>query len=90
MGKMVERFEDMSERGRLRIRLQDDGDILVCVISDPNGPNEGNSTSVEFCIRGGKSPKTLEALRLLMNAMEEDNRGNPNCDRRGERGMWVD
>ena len=86
----VERFEDMRPRGRLRLLRQSDGDILVCVISDPNGPDEGVSTSVEFCTSGGKSPKTLQALAALMEAMAEDNRDRPNCSRRGEHGLGVD
>lgn len=90
MTNIAERFEDMSPRGRLRLLQQSDGDILVCVISDPNGPDEGVSSSVEFCTSGGKSPKTLAALLALMDAMAEDNRDRPHCSRRGERGMGVD
>lgn len=90
MTNIAERFEDMSQRGRLRLLQQSDGDILVCLISDPNGPDEGVSPSVEFCTSGGKSPKTLAALLALMHAMAEDNRDSPHCSRRGERGMGVD
>lgn len=88
--RTVERFEDMSPRGRLRLLQQSDGDILVCVVSDPNGPDEGVSPSVEFCTSGGKSPKTLAALSALMAAMAEDNQDRPHCSRRGERGLGVD
>lgn len=90
MANMVERFEDMSPRGRLRLLQQSDGDVLVCVISDPDGPDEGVSPSVEFCTSGGKSPRTLTALRNLMEAMAEDNRDPVHRSRRGERGMGVD
>jgi len=90
MTNTVERFEDMSPRGRLRLLQQSDGDILVCVISDPDGPDEGVSPSVEFCTSGGKSPKTLVALRHLMKAMADDNRDSVHCSRRGEVGMGVD
>lgn len=88
--RLAERFEDMSPRGRLQILQQDDGDMLVGVIEDPNGPNDGVMVSVEFCTSGGKSPKTLEALRHLMQAMAEDNADRPHCRRRGERGLGVD
>lgn len=90
MSTVVERFEDMSPRGRLRLLQQDDGDILICVISDPNGPDEGVSPSVEFCTSGGKSPKTLVALKALMLAMAEDNLDRVHCSRRGEIGLGVE
>jgi hypothetical protein len=86
---VVERFEDMSPRGRLRLIRQDDGDVLVCVITDPNGPDEGVAVSVEFCTRGGTSYETLIALNALMQAMAEDNMDRPHCSRGGERGMGV-
>jgi hypothetical protein len=87
---LAERFEDMSPRGRLRLLQQTDGDIVVCVMSDPNSIDAGFFTSVEFCTSGGKSLKTIQALRALMLAMAEDNQDRPNCSRRGERGLGVD
>lgn len=86
----AERFEDMSQRGRLRVLQQDDGDMVVSVIEDPNSPMGGAMARVEFCTSGGKSPKTLAALRNLMLAMAEDNADKPHCHRRGERGLGVD
>lgn len=89
--KTAERFEDMSQRGRLRIHQQEDGDMIVCVITDPNDPESaGAMCSVEFCTSGGKSPKTREAIRNLMLAMAEENAEKPHCGRRGEVGMGVD
>lgn len=87
MTQEAERFEDMSQRGRLRIIQQDDGDMIVYVIEDPSSMSGGESAAVEFCTSGGKSPKTREALRALMLAMAEDNTDRPNCHRRGERGL---
>lgn len=90
--RTAERFEDMSPRGRLQVLQQSDGDMIVCIIEDPDsrGCCAGLSASVEFCTSGGKSPKTLAALRALMEAMAEDN-ADPRCaGRRGERGMGVD
>jgi hypothetical protein len=73
--KVVERIEDMSVRGRLRIIQQDDGDIIVAVQSERDGLLQPGD-SVEFCTigtGGGRSPRTLNALRALMAAMEGDN-----------------
>lgn len=91
---MAERFEDMSPRGRLQVLQQDDGDMIIGIVEDPNGPNDGVMVGVdsflrfiEFCTSGGKSPKTLEALRALMFAMAENNADRPHCSRRGGHGL---
>lgn len=73
--RFIVRKEDMSVSGRLRLLRQEDGDMCVAVIDD-----EGNEASVEFCtpgFGGGKSPKTLAALRALALAMMEDNEQDP-------------
>ena len=90
--RIAERFEDMSQRGRLRVMQQDDGDMIIEVIEDPKsqGCCAGLSASVEFCTSGGKSPKTREALLALMMAMAEENSQNPRCPRKGEVGMGVE
>lgn len=75
----VERREDMSPSGRLRLTLQVDGDVMVTVVPDPDAP-DWERDSVEFCscgMGGGKSPRTLQALRDLAVAMEQDNVENP-------------
>jgi hypothetical protein len=87
MLKIVERFEDMSQQGRLRLLKQADGDIIVCILADPEGPDKGASLDVEFCLSGGKSDKTLVALNQLMVAMKEDNLDRPYCSRRGKCGL---
>ncbi|TXT24394.1 MAG: hypothetical protein FD131_4991 [Rhodocyclaceae bacterium] len=79
--RFIVRKEDMSVSGRLRLLRQEDGDMCVSVIED-----DGNQASVEFCAPvsgGGKSPKTLAALRALALAMMEDNQHDPS--RAGER-----
>ena len=86
--RQAERFEDMSQRGRLRVIQQDDGDMIVSVIEDPNSFNGGAMAGVEFCTSGGHSPKTLAALLNLMQAMAEDN-AERSSHRRGETGMGV-
>lgn len=76
--KVVERFEDMSPKGKLKLLKQDDGDIIVCVIPDP-GSTDKIFPSAEFCtyIGGGQSPNVLRALRGLMDAIELDNQETP-------------
>lgn len=85
----AERFEDMTQRGRLRIWQQDDGDMIVEIVPDPDKPPE-YAASAEFCspgTGGGKSPRTVMALRVLMRAMAEDNADASCALRRGERGL---
>jgi hypothetical protein len=77
--RTVDRNEDMSARGRLRLIQQEDGDIIVAVQPEENGLIMGGS-AVEFCspvAGGGRSPHTLAALRALMDAMEKDNADRP-------------
>jgi len=79
MMRVVERIEDMSSRGRLRLIQQDDGDIIVAVQSMENGLLQPGD-SVEFCAGfggGGKSPHTMAALFKLMEAMKLDNNESP-------------
>jgi hypothetical protein len=84
--KHVERNDDMSPRNRLVVMQQEDGDMIVGII--PGSMEEFNrmgfSQSVEFCtigMGGGRSPRTLEALRALMHAIEEDNQERPIVER---------
>lgn len=75
---IVERIEDMSRDGRLRITLQDDGDVVLTVI-DKTRHGQHRMASVEFCCPGaggGGSPKTRQALIQLAVAMATDNATN--------------
>jgi len=47
---------------------QDDGDMLVAIVEDPEGDHGGIMVGVEFCTSGGKSPKTL-ALNAEMKRL---------------------
>lgn len=88
MKQVVERLEDMSSRGRLRLIEQMDGDIIVAVQSMEDG-FLGIGDSVEFCSGysgGGKSPHTMEALRNLMEAIKKDNAENP--IKKPNDGLW--
>lgn len=84
--RIVERKESMSPDGRLRLIIQDDGDVIVTVLeSDPMG--SGSFASVEFCTPfsgGGGSSRTWDALRELALAMAEDNRDPQQQARCGE------
>ena len=80
--RYVERFDDMSARGRLTLIQQDDGDIVVGLIpsSREEFEQKGMMQSAEFCTigaGGGQSPRTLQALRALMDAIDQDNRELP-------------
>lgn len=76
--KEYSRIEDMSPDGKLKLFIQNDGDIVVSIY----GRNMGEmiSAQVEFCSTGsggGRSPKTRDALVDLMRAIEEDNAKRP-------------
>jgi hypothetical protein len=74
----------MSPTGSLELLEQEDGDIIV-VVRDEH--ERGFGQSVEFCTfaGGGRSPQTLQALRKLAIAMQQDNEHSEqpsNCTRR--------
>lgn len=71
----VDRKEDMSPTGFLRLFMQPDGDVLVSVTAENMHGETRGPLCVEFCTRagGGRSPRTLKALHDLMRAMAEDN-----------------
>lgn len=71
-GVTTERLEDMSVRGRLKLYAEEDGDMCLMVVE-----NDGTSAGIEFCASGGRSPRTLEAVRALSRAMEQDNAEHP-------------
>lgn len=86
--RVVERTEDMSRRGRLRLIQQDDGDIIVAVQSEQDGLLQPGD-SVEFCTGfggGGRSPKTHAALLALMEAIKQDNIDSP--AKKPNDGLW--
>lgn len=75
VNELIGRVEDMSQTGRLVVLRQDDGDYCVSIVDA-----SGVQADVEFCLPGsggGRSPRTLEALRALAVAMLEDNRADP-------------
>ena len=65
----VTRLEDMSPDGSMSLHRQDDGDFIVTV---RESGEKGFGSSVEFCMSGTRSPRTVTALGELMKAMRED------------------
>lgn len=66
----------------VKLRLRTDGDGDVHVICDGLDTMTGKpaAVAVEFCrpgLGGGRSPKTHEALRTLMLAMQAENDSDP-------------
>jgi len=73
---ITERIEDMSQRGFLRLIMEDDGDIVIAVGQCDRDGFIDPVASVEFCTcgsGGGGSPETREALIQLMGAIARDN-----------------
>ena len=80
MADTQERLESMSPDGSLKLFRQDDGDIIVQVMTMQNSfgqrLKEPRIASVEFCTPGsggGGSKRTWKALVDLFEAMKADN-----------------
>ena len=72
-----ERYEDMSQTGRLMVGMDSSGDMFIGIIPCIN---KDFQSSVEFCTvgsGGGKSPNTRRALIELAKAIQQDNEENP-------------
>jgi hypothetical protein len=88
VSKTIERLEDMTPTGRLRLLRQDDGDVIVIII--PDAESHRPMVSVEFCTPfagGGQSEHTWEALGALMAAMERDEKERSQNQRRADNKM---
>ena len=70
--RSAERKEDMSEFGRLRVMQDNEGDMQVSIIPCMKKDYDAPMLTVEFCVSGGKSPRTRAALYELMMAMQAD------------------
>lgn len=79
--KRQRRIGDMEPGLSLSVGSSSDGDIFVSIGTGRGFPiTEGDNVAfVQFCTRqgGGRSPKTLEALRNLQQAIAEDNAAFP-------------
>lgn len=73
----ISRKEDMSPKGYLQLYMENDSDIIVLVHSgDSDESDPATYAHVQFCTYagGGKSQRTLAALRLLAEAMALDSK----------------
>ena len=81
MNEIVERYEDMSPGGKLILMQQIEGDFILCIKPDPKSVEYEYvpfGVTVEFCTHGGggQSPHTWKALKMLFEAIENDNIDN--------------
>lgn len=70
-----ERTGDMDNKSRLIVYRQEDGGVVVGILQDDQG--QIKRASVKFCTigsGGGQSPRTVEALVKLIEAIKEDNK----------------
>ncbi len=75
-GRNISRKEDMSPRGYLQLYMEHDSDIIVTVSEDDEDMDRSGFATVQFCTYsgGGKSQRTLAALRQLAEAMALDSK----------------
>lgn len=82
---IVKRSGDIHPDRALEVLIQNDGNVTIAIslkgviIGDDDLMENSNDRSafVEFCVSGGRSPHTLQALRDLVVAIEKDNEENP-------------
>lgn len=74
MSRQVARKCDMGGNMKLKLLLEEDGDILVSVIKQTD---RVAFESVEFCASGTQSPRTHYALHELYMAMQQDEEERP-------------
>ena len=79
IGKLIERKGDMSPVARLQLVREEDGDICIAVVTDPELRTTIGGDELQFCTMsgGGHSPNVLRALYHLAVAMEQDNQDYP-------------
>jgi hypothetical protein len=79
-GKTTERLGDMHSTRGIQVHKQTDGDVILSITEEgmvvENFRTESRAV-VEFCVSGGRSPRTLQALHNLFEAIELDNRERP-------------
>lgn len=74
-GTPVQRKGDM-DKSVLQTFIEEDGDICLSIHNGSTDSKTFQRTSIQFCtigMGGGKSPRTLKALRELVVAMSLDN-----------------
>ena len=73
---LIHRPEDMSKEGKLSVCRDNEGDILISVITSPDRMNE-LAPAIEFVSQCRRSPRTFAALNELIEAMRLDNLEKP-------------
>lgn len=80
-GEAIVRIGDMHPTRSIKLIKQRSGDVVMSITQDGVVVAEnGRSRSlamVEFCVSGGRSPHTLQALYALKEAIERDNVERP-------------
>lgn len=79
------RIADMHPTRGMKVSLDSDGDIHVYIIQDGYpigeaadvGDVDARIASIEFCVSGGRSRRTMEVLRQLPEAMRLDELERP-------------
>lgn len=70
------RPSDMDPGLVLRIQEREDGDVIVAIGPSPRGialvADDGTTAVCEFSVSGTLSPRTVKALRGVIEAMEAD------------------
>jgi translation elongation factor EF-G len=84
MKEKVKRVGDMHPNRALEIHVQPDGDIVIFITQDrmPIGDTDfgdprTRAAQVEFCLSGGRSHHTRQALFALIEAMKKDEAERP-------------
>lgn len=80
----VERAGDMHPSRALKLCIQADGDVVVHITQDgitvgdvDTGAEGERSAQVEFCVSGGRSRHTHQALLNLIEAIKRDEAERP-------------
>ena len=79
-GTTIERLGDMHPTRGIQVHKQTDGDVILSITEEGMVVENFRSESravVEFCVSGSRSPRTLQALHDLFDAIELDNRERP-------------
>jgi hypothetical protein len=75
------RPSDMDPGLVLRIQEREDGDVVVAIGPSPRGialtAEDGTAAVCEFSVSGTLSPRTVKALRAVIDAMEADATDRP-------------
>jgi len=72
-GKIYSRPDDMSNNQELRLMAQNDGDCILEIINI----DTMERMQVELCLSGGRSFNSLAALKVLIEAMIQDEKERP-------------